>query len=106
MIFSTAWSAEAEAYIRSLAPEARRAVRSAVKSLAEGRGARGGRGRADVRALEGRLQGYWRLRVGTHRIIYTHTADENGPRLDFLFAAPRSIIYEAFERILAEKLSG
>ena len=100
MKFSTAWSAEAEAYIRSLPPEPRRAVRSAVKSLAESRG------RADIRALEGRLQGYWRLRVGTHRIIYAHGTDRNGPRLDFLFAGPRSTVYEAFEKILAEELSG
>ncbi len=67
--------------------------------MAEGR-------RADIRALEGRLQNYWRLRVGTHRIIYAHAADANGPRLDFLFAAPRSTVYEAFEKILAEELSG
>ena len=100
MKFSTAWSAEAEAYIKSLAPEPRRSVRSAVKSLAEGRA------RADIRALEGRLQGFWRLRVGTHRIIYAHAMDENGPRLDFLFAAPRSTVYEAFEKILADELSG
>ena len=100
MKFSTAWSVEAEAYIKSLAPEPRRAVRLALKALAEGKSS------LDARVLEGRLQGYSRLRVGTHRVIYTITAEKEGPCLNLLFAGPRSTMYQAFEIILAEKLGG
>jgi mRNA interferase RelE/StbE len=42
-------------YVRRLAPESRRAVRSALKELGHERG--------DIRALEGTLAGYYRLRI-------------------------------------------
>jgi mRNA interferase RelE/StbE len=100
MKFRTAWSAQAEAYIKSLAPEPRSWFRTAVKALANGSG------RADTRAVEGRLQGYFRLRVGTHRIIYALRADAGGPIIDLIYAGPRSTVYEAFEKILADDLSG
>jgi mRNA interferase RelE/StbE len=100
MKFRTAWSAQAEAYIKSLAPEPRSWLRAAVKALTEGSG------RADIRALEGRLQGFFRLRVGTHRVIYAIRADEGGPMIDLVFAGSRSTVYEAFEKILADDLSG
>ena len=44
-----------------------------------------------------------RLRVGTYRIIYTVTGESRGPTLTFVAAGPRSTIYEAFEKILAEQ---
>ena len=87
-----------EAFIKALAPEPRRGLRQAIKQLAEGRTAG-----LDLRALEGRLQGYMRLRVGTYRVIYTVTADASGPTLTFIGAGPRSSIYDAFEKILAEQ---
>jgi mRNA-degrading endonuclease RelE of RelBE toxin-antitoxin system len=99
MKFRTAWSAQAEAYLKSLAPQPRSAARVAIRALAQGSG------RAETRALEGRLQGYFRLRFGTHRIIYRIRADANGPLIDFIFAGPRSTVYEAFEAILADELS-
>lgn len=99
MKFNTAWSAVTEAYIRSLAPERRRAVKRALKALADSKGG------LDTRALEGRLQGYSRLRIGTHRIIYAVVAEGKGPCIHLLFAGPRSTVYEAFEKVLAEKLA-
>jgi mRNA-degrading endonuclease RelE of RelBE toxin-antitoxin system len=100
MRFSTTWSGEVETYIKSLAPEPRQAARLALKALAEGASS------TDTRALEGRLRGYWRLRVGKHRIIYTITAEAKGPCLNLLFAGPRSTVYGAFETILAKQTRG
>lgn len=92
------WMPQAEAFIKSLAPGPRRAVRLAVKQLALGRTAG-----LDLRSLEARLQGYLRLRVGTYRVIYTVDALPRGPAITLLAAGPRSSIYESFEKILIEQ---
>ena len=54
-------------YVRRLAPEPRRAIKLALKGMSQERG--------DIRALEGTLVGYHRLRVGRHRIIFNHAKD-------------------------------
>jgi len=87
-----------EAFIKSLAPEPRHALRQAIKQLAEEKMAS-----LDLRALEGMLQGYMRLRVRTYRVIYVVSAEAQGPTLTLVAAGPRSTIYEAFEKILAEQ---
>jgi len=87
-----------QAFIQALSPEPRRAIRQALKQLAEGRTAS-----LDLRALEGVLQGYMRLRVRTYRVVYVVTAEDKGPALTLLAAGSRSTIYEAFEKILAEQ---
>ena len=51
--------AQVEAFVKSLAPEPRRALRQAIKALAQDKG--------DVKRLEGKLSGYHRLRVGHYR---------------------------------------
>ena len=89
---------QTEAFIKCLAPEPRRALRHAIKQLAAGKTAA-----LDLRALEGVLLGYMRLRVGTYRVIYCVNAEMRGPTLILLAAGPRSSIYEAFEKILAEQ---
>lgn len=92
---------QVEAFIKSLAPEPRKAILRSVKQLAAGR-THG----LDIRALEARLQGYFRLRVATYRVIYTVEASQAGPTLVLLAAGPRSTIYEAFERILLDQAGG
>jgi mRNA interferase RelE/StbE len=54
-------------YARRLAPEPRRALKQALAGLREERG--------DIRALEANLSGYYRLRVGRHRIVFNYAAD-------------------------------
>ena|SRR2546425_13260049 len=98
MKFKLFWMPQPEAFIKSLAPEPRRALRQAIKQLADGKTAG-----LDLRTLEGMLQGYMRLRVRTYRVIYTVTAEDKGPSLTILAAGPRSTVYEAFEKILAEQ---
>ena len=98
MKYRTLWMPQAEAFIKSLAPEPRRAVRLAVKQLSVGKTPG-----LDLRSLEARLQGYMRLRVGTYRVNYTVDADPQGPTITLVAAGPRSTIYESFEKILAEQ---
>jgi mRNA interferase RelE/StbE len=87
-------SAQVADFLRGLAPEPRRQLRLAIRSLARGRG--------DVRALEGDLAGYWRLRVGSYRVILWRSATV----IECIFAERRSIIYEIFAEELKKKLTG
>ncbi len=86
-------SAQVAAFVRGLAPEPRRQLRLAIRSLAHGRG--------DVKALEGHLAGYGRLRVGSYRVILWQTASV----VECVFAEKRSIIYEIFAEELRRKLA-
>jgi mRNA-degrading endonuclease RelE of RelBE toxin-antitoxin system len=101
MKYRTLWMPQAESFITSLAPEPRSAIRRSIKQLAEGKPTA-----LDLRALEGPLQGYMRLRVHTYRVIYTVTAEAKGPTLTLVAAGARSTVYEAFEKILVEQSPG
>ena len=81
-------------YARRLAPEPRRMVRLALKELKYERG--------DIRALETPLVGFYRLRVGRHRIIFTYAADG---AIDAVFMEDRSLVYEVFEAEFIKKFS-
>jgi mRNA interferase RelE/StbE len=80
-------------FIRRLAPEARRALKKALKDLEHERG--------DIRSLEQALAGYYRLRVGKFRLIfrYVNTGD-----IEAIFVEERSMVYEVFEAQLLAKL--
>ncbi len=86
-------SAQVAAFVRSLAPAPRRQLRLAIRSLARGQG--------DLQALEGELDGYWRLRVGSYRVILWQSATV----IECVFAERRSIIYEIFAEELRKKLT-
>ena len=70
---------------RTLAPEPRKAMKSAILGLANGRG--------DIKSLEDVLEGFYRLRVGHHRIIFRYATDG---AIDCIHAAPRAFLYEVF----------
>lgn len=76
-----------------LAPEPRRAVKNALKELREERG--------DIRALEGNLSGYYRLRVGRFRIIFAYQKDG---AMAALFMEERRLVYELFEAQFIKRL--
>src|SRR5436190_14426676 len=97
MKYRTVWAPQPEAFIKALAPEPRREIRRAIKQFAGGKTTG-----LDLRALEGRLQGYMRLRVRIYRIIY-QVAAEGGPTIRLLAAGPRSTAYDAFEALLPEQ---
>ncbi|HEX3729144.1 MAG TPA: hypothetical protein VHV47_05035 [Opitutaceae bacterium] len=69
-------------------------MKSSILGLAEGQG--------DLRPLQGRLEGLWRLRVGEHRIVYRH----HRGRIQVFYAAPRNIVYEFLAAHLRELLPG
>ena len=77
-------------YLRSLAPEPRKLVKAAFASLPRG----------DTKPLTDEFAGFYRLRVGQHRFIYRYQTG----RLEVIYAAPRSIVYEYFAAHLREFL--
>ena len=81
------------AYVRRLAPEPRRAVKRALDELRKERG--------DICALEANLSGYYRLRVGRHRILFTYAADG---AIEALFIEERHLVYELFEAQFIKRL--
>lgn len=82
-------------FARTQAPEGRRQLRQAPRALALGKG--------DIKALEGPLEGYCRLRVGAYRIVFAYAGRQT---VQCIFAERRSIIYEVFAQVLRDKLAG
>jgi hypothetical protein len=66
----------------------------AIKALAKNRG--------DVRRLEGKLEGYSRLRVAGHRMIFNERSEPGERIIDCIFAEKRSLVYDLFVRLLSE----
>jgi mRNA interferase RelE/StbE len=83
-------------YIRSLPPEPRRVLRRSLKNLEKEKG--------DIRALEGDLEGFYRLRVLRYRIIFFYQVLSERRTIRCVYAAPRSIVYEVFAQHLRELL--
>jgi mRNA-degrading endonuclease RelE of RelBE toxin-antitoxin system len=86
--------AQVERFVKSLAPEPRRRLTQAIKGLAEGRG--------DTKPLEGKLEGYSRLRVAGYRVVFAERAVGGERIVDCVFAERRSVVYEIFVRLLSE----
>ena len=86
-------SAQVAEFLRGLSPEPRRQLRVAIRALARNRG--------DIKALEGGLAGYWRLRVGSYRVILWRSATV----IECVFAERRSIIYEIFAEEMRRRLA-
>ena len=85
-----------EKFIQSLAPGPRRAVRQGLKGLECDKG--------NLKRLEGRLAGYFRLRVGKIRVIFKADA-VRGERVIFcIYANYRNVVYELFQQLLASGL--
>jgi mRNA interferase RelE/StbE len=84
---------QAERFVRALAPEPRRRLIKALKALPSG----------EIKALEGRLAGYFRLRVGGYRIIFADSVKNKVRTFDCIFAERRPVVYELFEQILIEQ---
>jgi len=84
---------QAEAFLRTLAPEPKARIVKALKALPSG----------DIKELEGRLAGYARLRVGGYRVIFADRMESGIRTFHCVFAERRPVVYELFERILAEQ---
>jgi mRNA-degrading endonuclease RelE of RelBE toxin-antitoxin system len=88
-------SEQVEAFVKSLAPEPRRALRQAIKALASDKG--------DRKRLEGKLAAYHRLRVGGYRVIYAERFVSGRRVIECLLARERAIVYELFLQLRAEE---
>jgi mRNA interferase RelE/StbE len=77
----------------------RRAVKRAILELAGERG--------DIRALRDRLDGYYRLRVGSHRVVFRYLP---GRVIECVYVNDRALVYDVFEselhRIIAKEPRG
>ncbi len=83
-------------FVASRAPEPRAVLRTALRALVRERG--------DLRALEGPLQNYHRLRVGGYRIIFAYKLSEKRRTIRCIFAERRSAVYETFQQLLRKHL--
>ena len=81
-------------YIRKLAPQSRHALRLAIKGLAKDRG--------DIKPLVEELEGFLRLRVGSHRVIFEYEMINGVRTATCVFAGERRWIYEVFHSRLTE----
>ena len=66
--------------------EDRRAVKRALVQLAGERG--------DIRALRDRLEGYYRLRVGSYRVVFRYLP---GRIIECVYLNDRALVYDVFE---------
>lgn len=75
-------------FIRSLAPEPRRALRLGLRDMEQGQG--------DIKQLEGELNGWCRLRITSYRVIFRYEIDGNLRVARCVFAERRKLVYELF----------
>ena len=85
---------EAVDYLRRFAPQPRDALRVATKDLAHEKG--------DITALTDELEGFNRLRVGSHRVVFEYQIISSQRVITCVFAGPRKWIYEIFQSRLLE----
>lgn len=95
MKISVKVSQQVETFVKSLAPEPRRALRQAIKALAQDKG--------DLKRLEGKLSGYHRLRVGGYRVIYVERFQSGQRLIQCLFVKERALVYDLFLQLRAEE---
>lgn len=81
-------------YLRRLAPGPKHALLVAIKQLAKEKG--------DIRPLSDDLEGFCRLRVGEHRVIFEYEIIRGRRVVTCVFAGRRKWVYEVFQSRLAE----
>lgn len=81
-------------YLRRLSPKPRHALRVAIKGL--------GKEQGDIKPLTEELEGFYRLRVGSHRVIFEYEMINGSRTVTCVFAGPRKWIYEVFQSRLSE----
>ena len=77
-------------WLTALPPQTKKRVRTALRSLARGRG--------DIKGLQGDLEGFSRLRIGGIRVLFRQTSTREF-RLEY--ANTRDVVYEMFRQFLA-----
>lgn len=81
-------------YLRLLAPQPRHALRMAIKGLAREKG--------DIKPLTNELEGFYRPRVGSHRVVFEYEMIDGERTITCVFAGSRNWIYEILQNRLME----
>jgi len=81
-------------YLRKLAPDPRHTLSAAIKGLSYEKG--------DIKPLTEELEGFYRLRVGSHRVIFEYEMIQGSRTITCVFAGARRWIYEIFQSRLRE----
>lgn len=81
-------------YLRKLPPHPRHAIRMAIKGL--------GKEHGDIKSLVDDLEGFHRLRVGSHRVIFEYEMIDRRRTVTCIFAGPRKWVYEVFHSRLLQ----
>jgi mRNA-degrading endonuclease RelE of RelBE toxin-antitoxin system len=76
----------------ALPPDTKKRVRAALHGLQNGRG--------NIKALQGELEGFCRLRIEGLRIVYSQ---HRGQIIRLEYADSRDVVYETFLKILSER---
>jgi mRNA interferase RelE/StbE len=85
-------------FVGSLAPAPRRLIRESLRKLEQEKG--------DIRALEGELEAFYRLRVGRYRIIFYYRRERRSRQIRCVYAGHRTLIYEVFAQEFHDLLEG
>ena len=92
-------SEQVVAFVKRQAPDPRRLLRAALRRLTLEHG--------DIKALEGPLSGYYRLRIHGYRVIFTYECSVKTDRIiKCVFVEQRHVIYEVFAKMLKDRLLG
>jgi len=81
-------------YLRNLPPQPRHALKLALKGLSKERG--------NIRSLTDDLEGFHRLRIGSHRIIFGYQMIDGERVITCVYVGARKWIYEVFQSKLRE----
>ena len=84
-------SDQAKEWLTRLSPASKHRVRLALRALAADRA-------RDVRALQGPLAGFYRLRVGGYRLVLSYHA---GQAIHVDYADVRDVVYERFLELVS-----
>lgn len=81
-------------YLRKLPSQPRHRLKVAIKGLATESG--------DIKPLTEELEGFLRLRVGSHRVIFEYEMIDGIRTITCVFAGSRRWIYEVFQSRFTE----
>jgi len=80
-------------FVRRQSPEPRRLLREGLRKLAREEG--------DIKALQGDLEGFFRMRIGHFRLVFRY---ESGTQIRCLLLERRALIYEVFSSMVKDRL--
>lgn len=85
-------SSQVAEFLRTLSPEPRKALRQALRDLAQGKG--------DIVELERPLEDFHRLRVGRYRVVFRYVTAAKGDTIQCVYVGRRELVYELFADLI------